>query len=142
MSHPISRKVYIISRLETLTDNGEETFVLEAEGECAVGESGLMLQYPESDNEGVTRVVVTEELTDLQRTGQVNSRMTFVEGKLLPAPYHTPHGELDLSLYTHELRHRVDTAGCHLKVRYTILSAGRQVADNTLVLEARFVPEP
>lgn len=142
MSHPISRKVYITSRLETMTDNGEETFVLETEGECTVGESGFMLQYPEPDNEGLTRVVVTDGLTDLKRTGQVNSRMTFIEGKLLPAPYRTPHGELDLSLYTHGLQHRVDAGGCRLKVRYTILSAGRQVADNTLDLEARFVSEP
>ncbi len=131
------------SRIQTLlvstTENGEDLIRSESQGGCLIEENGLMLRYAETDNQGTASLLLTEGLADLKRHGSTQSRMTFVEGKLLPCHYVTPNGPLDFSLYTHQLTLQVNATGGRFQARYTLLAAGKQVADNVLTVEWTFL---
>lgn len=128
--------------IETLlishTENGEDIIRTAARGGCLIEENGLMLRYPEKDNNGSASLLLTDGLADLKRNGDTKSRMTFVEGKLLPCAYTTPRGAIDFSLYTHQQSFTVNSEGGKFEARYTMLAAGKQVADNVLTVEWTF----
>ena len=128
--------------IETLlisnTENGEDLIRTAAKGGCLIEENGLMLRYPEKENKGTASLLLTDGLADLKRNGDTRSRMTFVEGKLLPCAYTTPRGTIDFSLFTHQQHFTVNGEGGKFEARYTMLAAGKQVADNVLTVEWTF----
>lgn len=128
--------------IETLlisnTENGEDLIRTAAKGGCLIEENGLMLRYPEKENKGTASLLLTDGLADLKRNGDTRSRMTFVEGKLLPCAYTTPRGAIDFSLFTHQQHFTVNGEGGKFEARYTMLAAGKQVADNVLTVEWTF----
>lgn len=133
------KKVRITTHLLTVTENGEETITTESQGGCLIEETGIVLRYPEAENRGTAMLVAGTELAQLRRQGDIRTRMTFIEGKLLPMDYATPQAKLDFSLYTHRHELVVDAVGGRLDVRYTLLLAGVQVADNTLTIQWNFL---
>lgn len=132
------KKSHIQTQLVSTTENGEDIIRTQTDGACLIEETGLMLRYSEQKNKGYATLLLTEGLADLKRHGNTESRMTFVEGKLLPCPYTTSNGSLELSLYTHSASFTVDANGGRFEARYTILAAGKQVADNVLTIEWNF----
>ena len=132
------KRCTIQTLLVSNTENGEDLIRTEAKGGCLIEETGLMLRYTETENQGTASLLLTEGLADLKRNGDTRSRMTFVNAKLLPCSYVTPKGTLDFSIYTHEQSFTVDAQGGCFKVRYTLLAAGKQVADNVLTVEWTF----
>lgn len=133
------KKIHLHIFLLTLGENGEDRISASAEGFCTVEKSGVMLRYPEPENEGHARLLLADGLADLRRCGLITSRLTFIEGRLLPCPYQTPHGALAFSVFTHSQSFTLDACGGCFRVRYTLLSAGRQLADNELTVEWRFL---
>lgn len=129
------KKCAIQTLLTSNTENGEDIIRTEAKGGCLIEETGLMLRYAEAANQGTASLLLTDGLADLKRNGDTRSRMTFVNGKLLPCTYVTPKGNLDFSIYTHEQSFEVSAEGGCFKARYTLLAAGKQVADNVLTVE-------
>lgn len=105
------KKSHIKTLLVSTTDNGEDIIRTEADGGCLIDESGLMLRYAERDNDGTASLLLTDGLADLKRNGRIKSRMTFVDGKLVPCAYTTPNGALDFSLYTHSTQLNVTPEG-------------------------------
>lgn len=132
------KKSQIKTHLVTVTDNGTDHIDTSARGICQVEESGLMLRYPEDDNEGYAMLLIAGELVDLKRHGQTESRMTFIEGRLLPMNYVTPRGSFDFSVYTHSQTCEVNALGGTLRLQYSLLQSGRQVADNELTVSWTF----
>ncbi len=122
--------------LVSVTDSGEDVIRTQSAGGCLIEETGVMLRYAEKENNGSATLLLTETLADLRRKGDTTSRMTFVEGRMLPCPYHTERaGGIDLSIYTHESRFTLSAAGGRFSARFTVMIAGQQVADNTLTVE-------
>lgn len=132
------KKIHIETLLVCNTENGEDVIRTESNGACLIEENGLMLRYAEKQNKGTATLLLTDGLADLKRHGNTEMRMTFVEGKLLPCSYKTPNGMLDFSNFTHEQHFEVNTLGGHFEARYTMLSAGKQVADNVLTIQWHF----
>ena len=135
----MSQHIEVTTRLVVQGGDGEtETFTATLSGTCHVARSGLLLHYAEPDNGGHTSLIVADGLVQLQREGHIKSQMTFVEGRMLPMPYTSPHGALDFSLYTHSTLLNVTPDGGRFEARYTMLAAGKQVADNVLTVEWQF----
>lgn len=129
------KKAHITTHLVTTTENGEDIIRTENDGACLIEETAVMLRYAEADNDGTAHLLLSNDLADLKRHGSTRSRMTFIEGRLLPCPYETQHGPLDLSLFTHSHSFSLDAQGGTFTARYTLLAAGKQVADNVLTVE-------
>ena len=132
------KKVKINTLLVSVTDNGEDRITSQSDGVCKVEETGLVLHYAEKDNHGTAQLLISSDIADLNRKGLTRSRMTFIEGRMLPCPYTTPQGDLDLSLFTHSFSSSVNALGGRFQARYTMMAAGRQVADNVLTVEFTF----
>lgn len=132
------KKIHIETLLVSNTENGEDIIRTESKGGCLIEENGIMLRYSESQNNGTAVLLLTEGLADLKRHGDTEVRMTFVEGKLIPCTYKTPNGMLDFSLFTHEQTFDINKQGGRFKARYTMLAAGKQVADNVLTVNWTF----
>lgn len=132
------KKIRIETLLVSNTENGEDIIRTESKGGCLIEENGIMLRYSESQNNGTAVLLLTEGLADLKRHGDTEARMTFVEGKLIPCTYKTPNGMLDFSLFTHEQKFDINEQGGRFEARYTMLAAGKQVADNVLTVNWTF----
>lgn len=132
------KKAKIHTLLVSQTENGEDTITTTAAGGCLIDETGVMLRYAEEANDGNATLVLADGLADLRRRGRTTSRMTFIEGRLMPCPYHTEAGDLDISLFTHTQQFTVNAVGGRFQARYALLAAGRHVADNVLTVEWTF----
>lgn len=133
------KKVRIETFLATVTDNGDDVIKTQADGTCLVSENGLMLRYPESENNGHAELLLTDTVADLTRNGLTNSRMTFIDARMLPCNYQTPHGPLTMSIYTHSQAFAVNAEGGRFQARYALMIDGRHTADNTLSVEWHFI---
>ena len=78
------KKSHIQTLLISNTENGEDIIKTDTNGACLIEETGIMLRYPEQENQGNATLLLTDGLADLKRHGHTQSRMTFIEGKLLP----------------------------------------------------------
>lgn len=132
------KKIQLKTMLVSHGENGEDIIRTESAGGCFIEENGLLLRYAEPENDGTVSLLLTDGLADLKRRGRTTSRMTFIEGKMLPCPYHTPQGDMDISIYTHTQEFDVHAAGGRFQAKYSLMAAGRQVADNVLTIEWTF----
>lgn len=132
------KKIHIETLLVSNTENGEDVIHTENNGGCLIEENGIMLRYRESSNNGNATLLLTEGLADLKRHGDTEARMTFVDGKLIPCTYKTQNGMLDFSLFTHQQAFTIDAQGGRFEARYSMLAAGKQVADNVLTITWTF----
>lgn len=119
---------------------GEERYCSTFEAVCLYEESGVMLRHAEPDNNGRTEIVASPELVELKRTGTVSSRMVFVPGQLVDAPYVTPHGTLPVAVYTHALSYEATPAGGSISVKYSLLVSGSHGSDNELHINWTLTP--
>lgn len=133
------KRIKVETRLAAQTENGEDVIVTESAGTAVIDRDGLLLRYAEAENEGEAQLLLSDSIADLHRTGQVRSRMTFVEGRLLPMLYATPEGTYDFSLFTHSLKVAVSPEGGEFAAKYSLLVGGRQVSDNQLAVRWTFV---
>lgn len=130
------KRATIQTVLVSVTENGEDVIRTESTGGCLIEENGVMLRYAEKENKGTATLLLTDTLADLKRRGDTTSRMTFVQGRMLPCPYHTGRaGDIDLSIYTHKTDFTLSPAGGRFSASFSVMIAGRQVADNTLTVE-------
>ena len=128
------KKCTLQTLLTSNTENGVDTIRTEAKGGCLIEETGLMLRYVETENQGTASLLLTDGLADLKRNGNIRSRMTFVNGKLLPCTYVTPKGDLDFSIYTYKQCFEVTATGGYFIACYTLLAAEKHVAENVLTV--------
>lgn len=134
----MKKEVRITTTLTSVTPDGEDRITTQADGICTVGSTGMLLRYPEAENGGEATWILTDDVVDLRRKGRTEARFTFIRGRLTDVPYETPHGKFDLQIFTHSVELHADHTGVRFEARYTVLSQGHAVTDNTLLLEARF----
>ena len=133
------KKIKVETRLAAQTENGEDMIATESKGTAVIDRDGLLLRYAEPENEGEARLLLSDSIADLHRKGQVHSRMTFVEGRLLPMPYATPEGAYDFSLFTHNFKIAVSPEGGEFIAKYSLLAGVQQVSDNRLAVRWTFL---
>lgn len=101
-----------------------DTTELMTEGTMALTESGMLLNYQETELTGMKGTTTTFEVKGpqviLTRAGTVNSQMVFEEGRQHTSLYETPFGELTVDIQTGRLRHNLSERGGILEIQYSI----------------------
>lgn len=97
---------------------------LMTEGTLHLTEEGLVLTYQETALTGMEGTTTTFEVRGgqvvLTRSGSVNSRMVFEEGRQHTSLYETPYGELSVDINTSRLRHNLTERGGVMEIQYSI----------------------
>lgn len=97
---------------------------LMTEGTLRLTQEGLVLTYQETALTGMEGTVTTFEVQEkrvvLTRSGSVNSRMVFEEGRQHTSLYETPYGELSVDINTSRLRHNLTERGGIMEIQYSI----------------------
>ena len=97
---------------------------LMTEGTLHLTEEGLVLTYQETALTGMEGTTTTFEVRGgqvvLTRSGSVNSRMVFEEGRQHTSLYETPFGELSVDINTSRLRHNLTERGGIMEIQYSI----------------------
>ncbi|WP_295583392.1 DUF1934 domain-containing protein [uncultured Oscillibacter sp.] len=97
---------------------------LMTDGTLELTGDGLVLTYRETELTGMegttTAFQVQGHRVILTRTGKVNSRMVFEEGRQHTSLYETPFGELTVDIRTSTLRHNLTERGGLMEIRYSI----------------------
>jgi Uncharacterized protein conserved in bacteria len=110
-------------------------------GLMTVTPEGYVLSYEESELTGMKGTVTTFEIKDgrvyLTRSGTVNSRMVFEEGKQHTSLYETPFGELSVDIRTSRLRQTLTERGGLLEVRYSIAVEHTVTGQNSFLVRVR-----
>lgn len=132
------KRATITTTLTTITENGDDIIRTASTGGVRIEDDALMLQFSEPENEGRATLLITSAIADLKRSGTVTSRMTFIEGRIVDCLYRMKEGSLPLSIFTHRTVHTVQAGGGRFEATYSVLSEGRHLADNTLLVEFRF----
>lgn len=135
------KKAQIYTHLSTTSEAGEEVITSQAQGMCLIEKTGILLRYPEEKNHGSATLIVSDSLAQIQRVGDISSRLTFIEQQLIHADYSSLQRKMDFALFTHHLSFALDSKGGYFKVRYSLLLANTHVADNTLEIAWNFIPD-
>ena len=94
------------------------------EGTMTLAGDEIRLSYEESELTGMKGTTTAFSLRNRQvvltRTGTVNSRMVFEEGRQHTSLYETPFGELTVDIQTSRLRHNLTERGGIMEIRYSI----------------------
>lgn len=134
----MQKKVNIRTKLTTATEAGADTMETATAGLCQIEKSGVMLHFAEPDNHGEATLVASDGLAQLTRQGDISSRLTFVERRLIPADYSTLVGKIDMSVFTHALTISPSAQALRISLRFSLLQAGAHVADNELEILAEW----
>lgn len=106
---------------------------------CFLKGEKLYLQYEEGENGAVTKtmLVITEDELIVRRKGAMESRMQFRRGLTYSFLYHTPYGDVPLTIATQELTSERTEKAIKIHLAYDILSQNEVVSFHQMQLEAR-----
>ena len=97
---------------------------LMTEGTMTFKGENIYLTYEESELTGMKGTTTTFSVEGnrvvLERTGTVNSRMVFEEGRQHTSLYETPFGELSVDIQTSRLLHNLTERGGLMEIKYSI----------------------
>lgn len=133
----VTEKVRIKLKGQQQDIHGEVTKIsMSAEGEYAMRSGKHYIKYLDSsidENNPVSTVLkfTTEELTVI-RQGTVGGTQRFAAGLIHRSPYHTPYGELDMSLETSKLKIFFADGRGRIECRYKVSINDELVGKNKL----------
>ena len=106
---------------------------------CFLKGEKLYLQYEEGEDGAVTKtmLVITEDELIVRRKGAMESRMQFRRGLTYSFLYHTPYGDVPLTIATKELTSDMTEKAIKIHLAYDILSQNEVVSFHQMQLEAR-----
>lgn len=106
---------------------------------CFLKGEKLYLQYEEGEDGAVTKtmLVITEDELIVRRKGAMESRMQFRRGLTYSFLYHTPYGDVPLTIATKELTSKRTEKAIKIHLAYNILSQNEVVSFHQMQLEAR-----
>jgi uncharacterized beta-barrel protein YwiB (DUF1934 family) len=106
---------------------------------CFLKGEKLYLQYEEGEDGAVTKtmLVITEDELIVRRKGAMESRMQFRRGLTYSFLYHTPYGDVPLTIATQELTSERTEKAIKIHLAYDILSQNEVVSFHQMQLEAR-----
>ena len=106
---------------------------------CFLKGEKLYLQYEEGADGAVTKtmLVITGDELIVRRKGAMESRMQFRRGLTYSFLYHTPYGDVPLTIATKELTSERTEKAIKIPLAYDILSQNEVVSFHQMQLEAR-----
>jgi len=103
--------------------------------------SAICIEYDESEMSGmedsVSRIFIDGGSVTLNRVGTYVSTMAFIEGEELPAAISTPHGEMNIRIFTDNISLSVTDNKIDLNLNYAFSLGGERIR-NHLWLNCRF----
>lgn len=114
-----------IKGLQSYYDDTESSDIeLLTEGDFYKEDGVYFCDYAESEITGLdgtdTSIEIGSNYVSLQRSGNVNSQMLFMEGRKTSSLYSLPYGELTVDIYTEKLKANVDEHGGSISIDYII----------------------
>lgn len=114
-----------IKGLQSYYDDTEGSDIeLLTEGDFYKEDGVYFCDYAESEITGLdgtdTSIEIGSNYVSLQRSGNVNSQMLFMEGRKTSSLYSLPYGELTVDIYTEKLKTNVDEHGGSISIDYII----------------------
>jgi uncharacterized beta-barrel protein YwiB (DUF1934 family) len=133
----------IISVVSKQVDSKDEDDIIEVvtPGEFYKEDNSYYAVYEETEISGMkgttTTLRIDEENFTLTRTGTTTTEMKFKKDERDLTLYNTPHGALDLTVDTKELKMKVDSSGGDVFIDYDMIIGNEQVLSTTLKINIK-----
>ncbi|MGK0465539.1 DUF1934 domain-containing protein [Clostridium sp.] len=133
----------IISVVSKQADSEDEDDIIEVvtPGEFYKEGNSYYAVYEETEISGMkgttTTLRIDEENFTLMRTGTTTTEMKFKKDVKDLSLYNTPHGALDLTVDTKELKMKVDSSGGDVFIDYDMIIGNQQVLSTTLKINIK-----
>lgn len=137
------KKNAIISVISKQSDSEDDADVIEVvtPGKFYKEDNCYYAVYEETEISGMkgttTTLKIDEERFTLVRTGTTNTEMNFKKYVRDLTLYSTPHGALDLTVDTKELKMSVDDNGGNVFIDYDMIVGNQQVLSTTLEINIK-----
>jgi len=132
--------ISVVSKQSDGEDNGEAIEVV-TPGKFYKEDDCYYAVYEETEISGMkgttTTLKIDEEKFTLVRTGTTNTEMNFKKYERDLTLYSTPHGALDLTVDTKELKMNVDDNGGDVFIDYDMIVGNQQVLSTTLQINIK-----
>jgi len=144
MNSSKEKNKYIISikGLQTYEDDDRDTDIsLLTEGEFEFQDGVYFIDYEESELTGLegtsTSIEVGQNYVSLQRSGTVNTNMLFVKDRKTSSYYNTPYGDMQIDIFTDNLKIDISPEGGKINVDYFIDINNLSTGKNNFEIEVR-----
>jgi len=137
------KKNAIISVVSKQSDNEDDGDAIEVvtPGKFYKENNCYYAVYEETEISGMkgttTTLKIDEEKFTLIRTGTTNTEMNFKKYVRDLTLYNTPHGALDLTVDTKELKMNVDNSGGDVFIDYDMIIGNQQILSTTLKINIK-----
>ncbi len=137
------KKNAVISIVSKQADGEEDGEAIEVvtPGEFYKKDNCYYAVYEETEISGmkgtVTTLKIDEEDFTLKRTGTTNTEMKFKKYSRDLTLYNTPHGALELTVDTRELKMHVDNNGGDVYIDYDMIIGNQQILSTTLKINIK-----
>ena len=132
--------ISVVSRQLDGEDDGDEIEVV-TPGEFYKKDNSYYAVYEETEISGMkgttTTLKIDEEKFTLIRTGTTNTQMNFKKHARDLTLYSTPHGALDLTVDTRELKMNIDNNGGEVYIDYDMIIGNQQSLSTTLQINIK-----
>ena len=132
--------ISVVSRQSDSEDDGDVIEVV-TPGKFYKEDNCYYAVYEETEISGMkgttTTLKIDEEKFTLVRTGTTNTEMKFKKYERDLTLYSTPHGALDLTVDTRELKMDVDDNGGEVFIDYDMIVGNQQVLSTTLQINIK-----
>ena len=135
---------YIISikGLQTYEDEDNDTDIsLLTEGALEFQDGVYFIDYEESELTGLegtsTCIEVGSNYVSLQRSGTVNTNMLFMKDRKTSSYYSTPYGDMQIDIFTDNLKIDMSPKGGKINVDYFIDINNMSTGKNNFEIEIR-----
>ncbi|MGH4051901.1 MAG: DUF1934 domain-containing protein [Clostridium sp.] len=132
--------ISVVSRQLDSEDDGDEIEVV-TPGEFYKKDNSYYAVYEETEISGMkgttTTLKIDEEKFTLIRTGTTNTQMNFKKHIRDLTLYSTPHGALDLTVDTRELKMNIDNNGGEVFIDYDMIIGNQQSLSTTLQINIK-----
>jgi len=132
--------ISVVSKQSDSEDDGDAIEVV-TPGEFYKKDNCYYAVYEETEISGMkgttTTLKIEEEKFTLIRTGTTNTEMNFKKYVRDLTLYSTPHGALDLTVDTRELKMNIDNNGGEVFIDYDMLIGNQQSLSTTLQINIK-----
>jgi len=132
--------ISVVSKQSGIEDDGESIEVV-TPGKFYKEDNCYYAVYEETEISGMkgttTTLKIDVEKFTLIRTGTTNTEMNFKKYVRDLTLYNTPHGALDLTVDTKELKMNVDNNGGDVFIDYDMIIGNQQILSTTLKINIK-----
>ena len=121
-------------------ENGERDInTINAPAEYYVRNGTHYIFFDEKDSETGASVKSTikykNQILELTKKGNVNTRMVFEAGKEFLTDYITPFGHLQMGIFTHNVECHFKKGLPQIRVSYTLSNEGQKISESIIIIK-------